>query len=120
MTTGDGRDNLHPDGTQKVVAALAMMIRESGDSLFVARDYYTPGATSTDHWRFWPQRLGVAQGSYSISWVNGPWSSPHLIAQREFLCATLKVDLTYSLCEDTYDDAVTVGWGTGCFESPQP
>jgi hypothetical protein len=84
---------------ERIVAGLVMMLREPGDSIFVARTFWQ----ETPDWVDWPERCGAALGEYAL--IGEP-----PVLTREFEHARISVDMAASVDPQRAANAVTIEW----------
>jgi hypothetical protein len=90
FSTGQFTDNQAPI---RLTAALAMMVRRPGDSIFVsAPPGFRPGdlsPTSPDNWFVWPQLLGAPRGDYIVDNSEGGGRILHMY--RDFANGRIEI-----------------------------
>jgi len=90
FSSGQFVDNQAPI---RLTAALAMMVRRPGDSIFVsAPPGYRPGdlsPTSPDNWFVWPQLLGTPRGEYIVDNSEGGGRILHMY--RDFANGRIEI-----------------------------
>lgn len=102
--------NIHEE---RVLAAMAMLIRQPGQSIFVSRVYYR---TRPD-WALWPQQFGTPLSDYQI--VSGQVAPAPMVLTRKFQNGRIWVNLTGSLCNRTTATAVQTGVGPMITDPPR-
>jgi hypothetical protein len=76
---------------ERIFAALVMLIRRPGDSIFVS----TPSFDERPDWGDWPTHFGAALGDFEVL------STRPLVVQRRFAEGTLVVDVTAGINPST-------------------
>lgn len=87
------------DDQQRIMAAMAMIVRRPGDPLFLHRFWWM----DTPEFADWPTTFGLPLGDYTMT------GEPPVV-RREFQHATLIVDVGKSLDGARAGDAVTIIW----------
>lgn len=95
------------------MAAMAMMIRQPGQSVFVARDYFR----DRPDWATWSAQFGTPLQDFQI--LSGHVAGAPIVLTRRFAGGRMSVNLGASLCVATAASSVQLGFGPVITQQPR-